>query len=150
MIGPGAPAPDFSLRDHEGKTVTLADFAGRTLVLCFYPADFSPVCTDQLAVYQERLGEFEERGAALVGISVDSGYCHRAFREKRGLSMPLLADYHPKGAIAQAYGAYIEKRGHTNRSVVVVDGEGEVRWVHESDKPAQFPDPEVILDALDA
>ena len=115
MIEPGTRAPDFSLPDHDGNEVSLSDFAGRKLVLAFYPLDFSPVCTDQLGLYQEVLGEIEAQGASLVGISVDSSYCHRAFREQLNLTMPLLADFNPKGEVSRAYGAWIDQVDHGNR-----------------------------------
>ena len=108
MIEAGSKAPDFSLPDHDGSQVSLADFAGRRLVLVFYPLDFSPVCSDQLSLYQEVLGEIEAQGASLVGISVDSTFCHHAFRKHRNLTMTLLADFNPKGEVSRAYGAWIE------------------------------------------
>lgn len=148
MIEPGTPAPEFSLRDQDGSEVSLSDFAGRKLVLCFYPADFSPVCTDQLSVYQEVKPEIEEHGATLVGVSVDHQWAHRAFREKLGIDFSLLADFHPKGEMSRAYGAYIEERGHTNRSLVLVDEEGTVRWVHRSPSPLEIPGANLIFDAL--
>src|SRR5688500_8034735 len=111
MIEPGAKAPEFTLPDQDRNDVSLSDFAGRKLVLAFYPGDFSRVCTDQLSVYQEVLGEIEQRGAALVGISVDSTDSHRAFREQLNLTMPLLADFHPKGEVCRAYGTYSEEYG---------------------------------------
>jgi peroxiredoxin len=150
VIEPGAQAPDFSLPDQDGKRVSLSDFAGRDLIICFYPLDFSPVCTDQLSVYQESLGEFENRDAALAGISVDSAHTHRAFREKLGLEMPLLADFHPKGEVSKAYDVYLEKRGHASRVVVIVDGNGVVRWANAAPNPAEFPDAAAILEALDS
>ena len=101
MIEAGTKAPDFSLPDQDGNKVSLSDFAGRKLVLVFYPLDFSPVCTDQLSLYQEVLGEIEAKGAALVGISVDSAYCHAAFRKQLNLTIPLLADFNPKGEVSQ-------------------------------------------------
>jgi peroxiredoxin len=147
MIEPGAEAPDFALPDQDGEEVRLGDFSGRKLVLAFYPLDFSPVCTDQLSLYQEVLGEIEEKGAALVGISVDSRYSHRAFREQLGLTMPLLADFHPKGEVTRAYGAWIEKVGHGNRSLVLID-DGVVRWSYESPNPGEIPGANLIFDAL--
>ncbi len=150
MIEPGTDAPDFTLRDQEGNEVSLADFAGRKLVLAFYPADFSPVCTDQLSIYQEVLGEIEAKGATLVGVSVDSAYCHRAFREQLGLTMPLLADFHPKGEMSSAYGAYREDRGANNRSLVLVDTEGVVRWSYASPSTREIPGANLIFDALAA
>ena len=147
MIEPGAEAPDFVLPDQDGEEVTLGDFAGRKLVLAFYPLDFSPVCTDQLGLYQEVLGEIEKKGAALVGISVDSKYSHRAFRERLGLTMPLLADFNPKGAVSRAYGAWIENADHGNRSLVLVE-DGVVRWSYASPSPAEIPGANLIFDAL--
>jgi peroxiredoxin len=148
LIKAGAKAPDFSLPDQDGKRVSLGDFAGRNLVLCFYPLDFSPVCTDQLSVYQEFLDEFEEHHAAPVGVSVDSAYTHRAFREKLGLEIPLLADFHPKGEVSKAYGVYLEKRGHASRVIVIIDGDGVVRWAHAAPNPGEFPSVEAIIAAL--
>ena len=148
MIAPGSRAPDFGLPDQDGHERVLAEFAGRKLLLAFYPGDFSPVCTDQLSLYQEVLGEIEARGAALAGVSVDSHYCHRAFADVLNLTMPLLADFHPKGEVSRAYGAYIAERGHDNRSLVLIDEEGMVRWVHQSPTPLEIPGANVIFDAL--
>jgi peroxiredoxin len=148
VIGPGAQAPDFTLPDQDGKKVSLADFSGRTVVLVFYPADFSPVCTDQLSVYQEVLDEFEERGAKLVGISVDGVFCHRAFREHMGIGMPLLADFHPKGEVARAYGVWSEEYGVASRALVMVGPEGAVEWSYMS-PPLEVPGANLIFDALD-
>ncbi len=148
MIEPGRKAPDFRLRDQDGNDVSLGDFTGRKLVLVFYPLDFSPVCSDQLSLYQEVLGEIESRGAALVGVSVDSAYCHRAFREQLNLTMPLLSDFHPKGEMSSAYGAYREDRGSTNRSLVLVDEEGNVRWSYASPSSTEIPGANLIFDAL--
>ena len=139
MIEPGTRAPEFSL----------SDFAGRRLVLAFYPLDFSPVCTDQLSLYQEVLPEIESRGAALLGISVDSVYCHRAFRERINLTIPLLADFNPKGEVSRAYGAWIEQVDHGNRSLVLIE-DGEVRWSHASPTPLEIPGANLIFDALAA
>ena len=150
MIEAGAPAPDFHLRDHGGQEVGLGDFAGRRLVLAFYPGDFSPACTDQFSVYQEVLGDIESRDAALVGVSVDSTWCHRAFRKQLNLTMPLLSDFHPKGEMSDAYGAFLPDYGTTNRSLVVVDAEGVVRWSHAEPTPATIPGANLIFDALDA
>jgi peroxiredoxin len=147
MIEAGTRAPDFSLPDQDGNQVSLADFAGRSLVIAFYPLDFSPVCTDQLSLYQEVLGEIEGRGASLVGISVDSTYCHRAFRERLNLTMPLLADFNPKGQVSRAYGAWIDSVDHGNRSLVLIE-DGEVKWSHESPSPVEIPGANLIFDAL--
>ena len=147
MIEPGTSAPDFSLPDHDGNEVSLSDFAGRKLVLAFYPLDFSPVCTDQLGLYQEVLAEIEAQGAILVGISVDSSYCHRAFREQLNLTMPLLADFNPKGEVSRAYGAWIDQADHGNRSLVLIE-DGEVRWSHATPTPLEIPGANLIFDAL--
>jgi peroxiredoxin len=149
VIAPGTPAPDFSLPNHAGEQVSLADFRGRNLVLVFYPLDFSPVCTDQLSIYQEVLPEIEERGATLVGISVDSTWAHRAFRDKLGITIPLLSDFEPKGAVISRYDAYLDQVGHGNRSLVMVDPDGIVRWVHESPTPLEIPGANLIFDALE-
>jgi peroxiredoxin len=150
VIAVGEKAPDFSLPDHEGNEVSLGDFRGRKVVLVFYPLDFSPVCTDQLSVYQEVLPQIDDSGARLVGISVDSSWTHRAFREKLGLTMTLLSDFEPKGEVIHAYGAYIDKVGHGNRSLVLIDEDGVVQWVHESPTPLEIPGANLIFDALEA
>jgi peroxiredoxin len=148
VIEPGTRAPDFTLRDQDGNEVSLSDFAGRKLLLVFYPLDFSPVCSDQLSIYQEVLGEIESKGATLVGVSVDSVFCHQAFRDHRGLTMPLLADFHPKGEMSSAYGAYRDDRGSTNRSLVLIDEKGTVAWSYASPSTREIPGANLIFDAL--
>jgi len=148
LIEPGTRAPDFSLPDQNGEQVALSDLRGDRVLLAFYPLDFSEVCTDQLSVYQEVLGEIEATGTKLLGISVDHAYAHKAFGEKNGLSMPLLADFHPKGEVASAYGAYLPKWGTSNRSLVLIDADGVVEWVYEAPTPLKFPGANVIFDAL--
>ena len=128
MIAAGEPAPDFTLRDQDGEEVSLSDFRGRRVLLVFYPFDFSPVCSDQLSVYQEVKPQIEEKGVELVGISVDHVFAHKAFQEKLGIDTTLLADFEPKGEVARAYGAYLEKVGHANRSLVLIDADGKVEW----------------------
>jgi peroxiredoxin len=150
VIEAGTKAPDFSLPDHDGNQVSLADFAGRKLVIAFYPLDFSPVCSDQLSLYQEVLGEIEAQGATLVGISVDSSFCHHAFRKHRSLTMTLLADFNPKGGVSRVYGAWIDAVDHGNRSLVLIDEEGIVRWSHASPTPLEIPGANLIFDALAA
>jgi peroxiredoxin len=147
VIEPGTPAPEFTLKDQDGERVSLADFRGGRVMLVFYPADFSPVCTDQLSIYQEVLPEIEGK-AALLGISVDSIWSHRAFREHLGIEIPLLADFHPKGEVAASYDAYLEDWGTANRSLVLVGEEGVVEWVHESPTPLEIPGANLIFDAL--
>ena len=119
-------------------------------MLAFYPLDFSPVCTDQLSIYQEVLRRDRGAGATLAGISVDSRHSHHAFREQLSLTMPLLSDFHPKGEVTSAYGAYIDERGHGNRSLVLVDEEGTVAWSHASPTPLEIPGANLIFDALSA
>jgi peroxiredoxin len=147
MIEAGAHAPDFTLPDQDRNLVSLGDFAGRRLVIAFYPGDFSSVCGDQLSLYQEVLGELTSRGAYLVGVSVDSHHSHRAFREQLNLTMPLLSDFHPKGEMSRAYGAYLEERGHCNRSLVLVEPDGTVSWSYVS-PPLEVPGANLIFDAL--
>ncbi len=150
MIEPGAPAPDFSLPDQDGNRVSLADLRGQTTVLAFYPLDFSPVCTDQLNVYQEVLGELREHGVALYGVSVDSAFSHKAFQRSLGIAIPLLADFHPKGEVARAFGVYIDERGHSKRALVMIDPELRVAWSHVSPSPLEVPGANLIFDALPA
>ncbi len=149
MIEPGTKAPDFSLPDQDGHRVSLSDFAGERLLLVFYPLDFSPVCTDQLSLYQEVLGEIEAQGAKLVGISVDSVYCHKEFRQKLNLTMPLLADFNPKGKVSQDYGAWIEGAGTSSRCLVLIE-DGEVKWSYAAPNPGEIPGANLIFDALAA
>ena len=148
MIEPGSPAPDFTLHDQDGRKVSLADFRGQTVVLVFYPSDFSPVCTDQLNVYQEVLPQLEEQGARLVGISVDGAFCHRAFREQQRLTIPLLADFHPKGEVAKAYGVWSGEYGVSGRALVMVGPDGVVAWSYMS-PPLEVPGANLIFDALE-
>lgn len=148
MIEPGTPAPEFTLHDHGGNEVSLADLRGSRVVLCFYPNDFSPVCSDQLSIYQEVKPELDAQGATVLGISVDQTWTHRAFRKHLGLEFTLLADFHPKGEVARAYGAYLPDYGTANRSLVLIDSEGTVGWVHESPTPLEIPGANLIFDAL--
>jgi len=148
VIQPGSTAPDFTLRDQDGREVSLADFRGQTVVLVFYPADFSPVCTDQLNIYQEVLDQLEERGAKVVGISVDGSFCHKAFRDHLNLTIPLLADFHPKGEVSRAYGVWSEDYGVASRALVMVGPEGDVRWTYMS-AALEVPGANLIFDALD-
>ena len=149
MIEVGAKAPEFSLPDQDGNQVSLSDFAGRKVVLAFYPGDFSSVCSNQLSLYQEVLGEIQAKGASVVGISVDSTDSHRAFRERLNLEMPLLADFHPKGEVARAYGVYSDEYGKSGRALVLVDEDGIVSWTYDS-PPLEVPGANLIFDALAA
>lgn len=148
MIEPGRKAPDFTLPDHSGREVSLSDFAGRRLLIVFYPLDFSPTCSDQLTLYGAIAGELEAAGVELVGISVDSAFAHAAFREKLGIENTLLADFHPKGEVARAFDAWIDGYGTSNRSLVLIDGDGVVEWVYETDTPLDIPSADLILEAI--
>jgi peroxiredoxin (alkyl hydroperoxide reductase subunit C) len=148
MIAVGEQAPDFTLRDQDGEKVSLTDYRGRKVMLIFYPGDFSPVCGDQLSIYQEVKPQIAEQGVELVGISVDSFYAHKAFQEKLGIDTTLLADFHPKGEVSSAYGSYLDKFGFANRTLVLVDEEGKVAWTHEADNPGEIPGANLIFDAL--
>jgi peroxiredoxin (alkyl hydroperoxide reductase subunit C) len=148
MIEPGTPAPDFALPDQDGNIVKLEDLGGQISVLVFYPMDWSPVCTDQLNVYQEVLGDLEAEGAHLYGVSIDSAFSHKAFREHLGISFPLLADFHPKGEVSRAYGVFIEERGHNQRALVMIGPDLVVRWAHRSPTPLEIPGANLIFDAL--
>jgi peroxiredoxin (alkyl hydroperoxide reductase subunit C) len=150
MIEPGQPAPDFRLPDQDGKEVALEDLRGKRTVLVFYPSDFSPVCTDQLSVYQEVLPELEEQGVQMYGVSVDGAFCHKAFQDKIGVSIPLLADFHPKGEVTKAYGLWAESHGVAKRALVMIDPELNVEWVHKSPSPLEIPGANLIFDALAA
>ena len=144
----GQDAPDFTLRDQDGKKVTLSDLRGQTVVLVFYPLDWSPVCTDQLSLYQDSMSDFKKQGATLYGVSVDSAFSHKAFREQLGIEFPLLADFEPKGEVARKYGLYMEKHGTNERGFVVIDADGKVKHVHKSPSPLEIPATNLILDAL--
>ena len=148
MIEAGTPAPDFALPDQDGNEVTLESLRGKRFVLVFYPSDFSPVCTDQLNVYQEVLGELEERGAKLYGISVDSAFTLKAFQEHLGIDIPLLADFHPKGEVTKSYGVYAEKFGNGKRALVMIGPDLVVQWAHKSPSPLEIPGANLIFDAL--
>ncbi|MDX6604965.1 MAG: hypothetical protein QOF23_1474 [Solirubrobacterales bacterium] len=148
MISVGEPAPDFTLRDQDGEDVSLSDYRGRKVMLVFYPADFSPVCGDQLSIYQEVKPEIAEKGAELIGISVDSTWAHKAFQEKIGIDTTLLADFEPKGEVARAYGSYLDGAGTANRTLVLVDENGMVAWTYESPSPGEFPGANLVFDAL--
>jgi peroxiredoxin len=148
VIEAGAPAPSFTLVDQDGGHVSLADFRGRRVVLAFYPGDFSPTCTDQLSVYQAALGEFQRREVELLGISVDSAFCHNAFRKHLGVTIPLLADFHPKGEVAKAYGVWSQDYGQSGRALVLVGPDGTVEWSHRA-SPLEVPEPQLVFAALD-
>lgn len=148
-LAPGTRAPDFTLPSTEGKEVSLRDLSGRPVVLVFYPADWSPVCGDQLVLYNEILPLFEGYNAQVLALSVDGLWCHKAFAENRGLRFPLLADFEPKGAVARAYGVYDARAGSSQRALFVIDAGGTIRWSFVS--PAGVnPGADGILSALDS
>jgi peroxiredoxin len=148
ILQAGTAAPDFKLADQEGNVVSLADLRGRPAILAFYPADWSPVCGDQMALYNEVLPLFKDQGAEILGISVDGKWCHAAFAENRRLRFRLLADFEPKGATARSYGAYREKDGTSERALFVLDADGIIRWSHLS-PIAVNPGADGILSALE-
>jgi peroxiredoxin len=131
-LAPGTEAPEFALPSTPDQRVSLSEFRGRPVILAFYPEDWSPVCSDQLALYQELLPEFERFDGALLGISVDGIWCHLAFAKDRNLHFPLLADFEPKGEVARAYQVYRAQDGTSERALYVIDGEGIVRWSYVS------------------
>jgi peroxiredoxin len=147
-LPPGTPAPDFELKSTPDQTVSLRDFRGRPVVLAFYPADWSPVCSDQMSLYNELLPEFERHNAVLFGISVDGIWCHGAFAKDRKLHFPLLADFEPKGAISRRYGAFLDKDGESGRALFVIDKKGTIQWSYISPTGVN-PGAEGILAALE-
>ena len=149
IIPPGAPAPPFTLHSTPDQTVSLSDFRGQPVVLAFYPADWSPVCGDQMALYNEILPEFRRYGATVLGISVDGAWCHAAFASARKLHFPLLADFEPKGGVARTYGAFRARDGVAERALFVIDGDGIVRWSYLSPIGVN-PGADGILEALES
>jgi peroxiredoxin len=131
-LQPGSEAPAFELPSTPDQNVSLAEFRGQPLILAFYPEDWSPVCSDQMALYQELLPEFRKSNASLVGISVDGVWCHLAFAQDRNLHFPLLADFEPKGEVARAYQVYRHQDGTSERALYVIDADGIVRWSYVS------------------
>jgi peroxiredoxin len=131
-LAPGSKAPEFTLPATPDQRVSLADFRGRLVILAFYPEDWSPVCSDQLALYQELLPEFQRFDAELIGISVDGIWCHLAFAKDRNLHFPLLSDFEPKGEISRAYNAYRASDGTSERALFVIDANGDIHWSYIS------------------
>lgn len=147
-LPPGTTAPEFSLQSTPDQTVSLSDFRRRPVILAFYPADWSPVCGDQMALYNEMLGEFRRFDAELIGISVDGIWCHLAFARDRRLHFPLLADFEPKGDVARRYGVYRAHEGTSERALFVIDADGTIRWSYVSPIGVN-PGADGILRALD-
>jgi peroxiredoxin len=148
-LNTGILAPDFTLPSTADQKLSLSQLRGKPVVLVFYPADWSPVCSDQLALYNELTPEFSEFEAQIIGISVDGIWCHLAFSKDRKLHMPLLADFEPKGAVARLYGVYCETTGEAERALFVVDAEGVIRWRYVSPTSIN-PGADGILKALAA
>jgi peroxiredoxin len=145
----GTQAPEFSLRSTPDQAVALSDFRGQPVILAFYPADWSPVCGDQMALYNEILDEFRQFNAELIGISVDGIWCHLAFAEQRKLHFPLLSDFEPKGQVARQYGVYRDHDGTSERALFVIDADGVIRWSYVSPVGVN-PGADGILRALES
>jgi peroxiredoxin len=149
ILPAGTQAPDFALNATPDQILRLSELRGQPVILVFYPADWSPVCGDQVALYNEILSEFREYNAEILGISVDGVWCHAAFARDRNLHFPLLADFEPKGAVARAYGAYRAEDGTSERALFVLDGDGIIRWSYCS-PIAVNPGADGILSALES
>jgi peroxiredoxin len=147
-LPPGSVAPDFRLHSTPDQQLNLSELRGRPVILAFYPADWSPVCGDQMSLYNEVLPEFRRHHAELVGISVDGAWCHSAFREARKLHFTLLSDFEPKGAVARMYGVYRDGDGTSERALFVIDSAGRIAWSYVSPVGVN-PGAEGILDALE-
>jgi peroxiredoxin len=148
-LNSGTSAPDFTLHSKPGESVSLSQFRGRPTILAFYPADFSPVCGDQMTLYNEVLPEFEKFNAQLIGISVDGVWSHLAFSKDRKLRFPILSDFEPKGKVAKNYGVYRKQDGMTERALFVIDKDGIIRWSYVSPIGVN-PGAEGILKALES
>jgi peroxiredoxin len=147
-LRPGIAAPDFALKSTPDQIVRLSEFRGRPVVLAFYPADWSPVCGDQMGLYNEMLSEFQESNAEILGISVDGPWCHSAFSRDRKLHFPLLSDFEPKGEVARLYGVYRASDGTTERALFVINAEGVIHWSYVSPVGVN-PGADGILSALE-
>jgi peroxiredoxin len=149
VVAPGTPVPEFTLRREDGTRFTQEDVAGQTAVFVFYPHAFSPVCTDQLNLYEEVLDQLAAQGATLYGVSCDSTWAQKAFKEKLGVSIEQLSDFEPKGATCRAFGV-LHPKGFPQRAIVIVGPDGVVRWSYEAEHPGVLPGANLIFDALAA
>ena len=149
MLSPGTLAPEFVLNATPDQRLRLSELRGRPVILAFYPADWSPVCGDQMGLYNEVLPEFRAHGAELLGISVDGVWCHAAFASERKLHFPLLSDFEPKGGVSRHYGVYREQDGYSERALFVLDRDGVVRWSFRSPVGVN-PGADGILSALES
>jgi peroxiredoxin len=147
VLGPGTQVPDFKLATESGEELTQGDLQGKTTVFVFYPFAFSPVCTDQLQVYEKSLGEITTQGAEIYGVSCDSSWAQKAFREQLGVSIPQLSDFEPKGAACTAFGV-LHPGGFPQRALVIVGPDGMVRWSYQAPSPADLPGVHMILGGL--
>lgn len=148
ILAPGTKAPDFTLHSTPDQTLSLHELKGKNVVLAFYPADFSPVCGDQMTLYNEIIPEFKKFNADVIGISVDGNWCHTAFKEERKIHFPLLADFEPKGEVSKKYGAYDAKGGTSQRALFVIDKNGIIQWSYLSPM-GENPGADGILEALE-
>jgi peroxiredoxin len=148
-LGAGQPAPEFSLAMYEGRRFTREDLLGRITVLVFYPFAFSPVCTDQLSVYQEVVDDLAEQGATLYGVSCDAVWSQQAFREKLGITIEQLSDFEPKGEVCRAF-EVLHRGGFPERALVMTGLDATVLWSHQAETPADLPGANLIFDALAA
>ena len=148
ILKTGTTAPDFELHATPDQKLKLSDFKGKRVILAFYPADWSPVCSDQMALYNEMLKIFHRYNAEILGISVDSKWCHMAFEQNRKLHFPLLADFEPKGEVSRAYGIYDETEGESHRALFVIDEKGIIQWSYLSPDGIN-PGADGILEVLD-
>lgn len=148
ILPAGTQAPDFTLPVTPDQKLSLSELRGRPVILAFYPADWSPVCGDQMGLYNEILPEFQKYGAELLGISVDGPWCHEAYAQHRGFHFPLLADFEPKGKVSRAYGAYRDGDGVSQRALFVIDKDGNIAWSYLS-PIAVNPGADGILDTLE-
>jgi peroxiredoxin len=149
ILTAGTVAPDFSLPVGTDKKLSLSELRGKPVILAFYPADWSPVCGNQMALYNEVLPEFEKYGAQLLGISVDGAWCHAAYAKENNLHFPLAADFEPKGEVSRAYGAYHQDAGFSERALFVIDKDGVITWSHLSPILVN-PGADGILQALES
>jgi mycoredoxin-dependent peroxiredoxin len=149
VIEAGSPAPEFTLKRADGSDFRRADLEGQTTVLVFYPFAFSPVCTDQLNLYEEVLGDLHERGATMYAVSCDATYSQTAFKDKLGVSIEQLSDFEPKGATCKAFGVYHEG-GFPQRALIITAPDATVRWSYQAPSPGDLPGANLIFDALEA
>jgi peroxiredoxin (alkyl hydroperoxide reductase subunit C) len=149
VLQAGVAAPEFSLATAEGGTFTRSDLQGKTTVLVFYPFAFSPVCTDQLSLYEKVLDQVQAKGAHIYGVSCDSSWSQRAFKEKLGVSIAQLSDFEPKGAACRAFGV-LHEGGFPQRALVIVGPDGVVRWSHQAPSPADLPGSDLLLGGIQA